>query len=108
MDYSNKIRKAALGKMFKDYKKEKTTSLNKQISDATEIFERTKDISRFLQNVTYDMRLDVLLKERLNINEMDADEEHDYEEIIPNTFNPETTRKRSESRLKSEIKKKRM
>ncbi len=48
----------------------------------------------------------MLLKERLSINEMDADD--DYEEIIPNTFNPETTRKRSDSRPKSENKKKRM
>lgn len=80
--------------MFKVYEKEKTTSLNKKIKDATEIFDRTKDVGRFLQNVTYDIRLDVLLKERLTYNEMDEDEKLDYDEIIPNSFNSLTMRKR--------------
>lgn len=94
LDYSKKIQQASKGKIFREYKKQLTTSTNKQIKSATEIFDRTKDIERFLQNVTYDIRLDVLLKERLNINEMDEDEKHDYDEIVPNSFNPKTTRKR--------------
>lgn len=94
MDYSNKIKKAKRGKIFKDYKKAETTLLNKQIISATGIFERTKDIGTFLDNVTFDIRLDVLLKERLNIDEMNDDEKDDYAEIIPNTFNPQTSRKR--------------
>lgn len=95
MDYSNKITKASRGKVFKEYKKRETSLLNRQILNATTTFERTKDIGRFLQEASYDIRLDVLLKERLNLNECYEGEEHDYDEIIPNTFNPKTSRKRS-------------
>lgn len=104
LDYSNKIKKASSGKIFKEYKKEVTTSLNKQIKNATEIFERTKDISRFLQNATYDIRLEVLLKERLNVNEMHDDEKNDYCEIVPNSFSPETMRKRVDAHVSTNSK----
>lgn len=93
--------------MSREYKKELTTSLNKQIEGATEIFNRTKDIGRFLQNVTYDIRLDILLKERLNINEMDEDEKHDYDEINPNSFDSKTMRKRLDPKKSESVKYKR-
>lgn len=89
MDYSAEISKVADGLMIKKKRSGYMTKLDDQIKKATEDFIKKKDIQLFLENATYEIHLDLYLKERLNINKDEDDvvqAEDDEEQVIPNDF----------------------
>ncbi len=95
-DKADEILKAYHGTIIHTRRSGPTSALNKKINDATEIFERTLDIPRFLANVTCDTTLDILLKERVSSNaddeyDNDFEDEYEGEDVIPNDFNNAVT-----------------
>lgn len=106
LDYSNQITKADDGKIYKKHMSKITSALNELIENATDVFNKKKDVQRFLKNVTYDIRLELMLKDRLNVNQDIL--EDDYEEIIPNNFNPSTNFEEASRDSKSKDSKRKM
>lgn len=91
MDEADEILKAHLGVIIPTRRTEVMRSMDRKIKEATEVFKKTGDIPRFLDNVTCDTNLDVILNERIHTVTDDADEinfeeDDDDEEVIPNIF----------------------
>lgn len=93
MDYTAQISKAAKGLFIPKKSSTYMIKLDAQIKNATKVFVEHKDIQIFLEMATYDIQLDLYLKERININNDDENPENevnDEEEIIPNDFREES------------------
>lgn len=90
-DKADEILKSQKGVIISTRRTQVMKDLDKKIKGATEIFEETLDIGRFLDNVSCDTSLDILLKERIDSTTDENFIEEEYEEeVIPNHFNQST------------------
>ncbi len=111
MDYTDEIAKVAVGLMIDKKRDTYMKALDAQIKKATERFLETKDIQQFLENVTYDVQIDLYLKERIDVNNENEDDCRDEEEIIANDFRTKSISKKKLKRKHEEepdLQKKRM
>lgn len=91
MQKSDELKNNLAHEMIFSTKKDEMIRLNAKIKKATEIFDKSRDVSEFLKNVTCKDKFESVFKARIFIVGVDDDGYDDDdgvdEPIIPNTFN---------------------
>lgn len=82
---SDELEQVVLG-LMSNRKKKETIRLNEKIKRATELFDETRDLEQFLDNVTFNDDLSNIY----NLRESVHDDLDEYDEIIPNDYNEQT------------------
>lgn len=87
---ADELVKHVKGKMFDKRRTGRMIELNKKIDNATETFEKTLDVKRFLRNMTYQSIFDTLFRNEILFegeNESDIEDENNDDSVEYFTYN---------------------